>query len=204
MGELWILVLSLTGWVFAASAAAKLSSRRAYRAFRDGLAESRLFPARLVPAVAASLAAAEAVLAGGLLAAAGLTTVAAPGAAWLAESALAVAAVLTAGLAVGVALVVRRGTRARCACFGARSARPLGRVHLARNLCLLAVVGAGLAGIPVARGHAGSAGAALAAVAGAVTALMFIYWDDLAGLFRPITAPPAPVPAGRRLADGSK
>ena len=125
---------------------------------------------------------------------------AAPGAAWPAESALAAAVALTVALAAGVAAVVRRGTRAHCACFGARSARPLGRLHLARNLCLLTVICAGLAGTPLASGHAGVTGAVLAMAAGAVAALLFIRWDDLAELYMPITAPTAQAPAVRRLA----
>jgi len=199
MSEFSIIVLSLVGCVFTASAAAKLAGRAAYRAFRAGLGESRLIPARLLPAAAASLLAVEAALAATLLASAGLTAATAPAAARLAESALAGAAVLTAVLTAGVAVVIHRGTRARCACFGARSARPLGWVQLARNLCLLAVISGGLTGIPLARGHAPAAGAVLAA-AGAVTALPFIRWDDIAGLFMPIATSPAPAPAVRQLA----
>lgn len=186
MDEFSIVALCLVGCVFAASSIAKLSSRRAYRSFRDGLTEARVIPGRRLPAAAASLAGAEAVVAAGLLTAAAMTAAAWSGATWLAESSLAVAVLLTALLALGVAMVVRRGTRARCACFGARSSRPLGRVHLARNLCLLTVVCAGLAAGPLAHGHPPLTATVLAAGAGAVAALVFTRWDDLAELFAPL------------------
>jgi hypothetical protein len=193
MDEFSIVVLSLTGCVFAASAAAKIASSRAYHSFRAGLAETSLIPGRLLPAAAASLAGAEAVVAGGLLAAAALTAATVSGSTWLTESSLALAALLTSVLACGVAAVIRRGTRVRCACFGARSARPLGRVHLARNLSLLAVVLADLVAAPLAHGRPPLPGAMLAVMAGAVTALLFIRWDDIAALFaRPPTSAAAP------------
>ncbi len=69
MDELSIGVLCLAGCVFAASVAAKLRSRPAYRSFRAGLGDTALVPGRLLPAVSAALCAAEAaiaaVLAGG-------------------------------------------------------------------------------------------------------------------------------------------
>jgi hypothetical protein len=184
MDEFSIVVLSLAGSVFAASAIAKLSSRPAYRSFRGGLAESGLIPVHMLPVTAACLAGTEAVAAAGLLAAA-----AAPGAAWVAEPALAAAVLLTTVLTLGVAVIIRRGTRARCACFGARSRRPLGRAHLARNLSLLVVVCSGLAVAPLAHGRPAPVGAVLAAVAAAVAALLFIRWDDVAELFTPIPSP---------------
>jgi hypothetical protein len=140
----------------------------------------------MLPATAALLSGAEAVVAAGLLAAAALTALTVPWATGLAESALAAAALLTSVLTAAVAVVVGRGTQARCACFGASSSRPLGRVHLARNLALLAVLGAGLAGTPLAQGHPAPAGAALAAAAGAVVSLLFVQSEELAGLFAPI------------------
>jgi hypothetical protein len=178
--------LTLAGCVFAASSIGKLSSRRAYRSFRDQLAETRLVPKSMGRAAAASLASTEAAVALALLAADGLTISAAPGAAWLAESALIAAAAVTLTLALGVAAVVRRGTTARCACFGAQLGRPLGPVHLARNLSLLAVVCAGLVAAPLAAGRPSLPTAALAAVAGAIAALLFVRWDDIAELLGPM------------------
>lgn len=183
MGDFGVAALSLAACVFGASAAAKLRSAKAYRFFRDGLRGTKLLPRRLLPVGAAALSSAEAVIAAGLLAAAVQTTVAAPGAILVAEFALAAAALLTLVLATGVAMVIRRGIEAPCACFGANSDRPLGRAQLVRNLSLLAVICAGLAAVPLAHGRPVMSGAVLGAIAGAVAALLFIRWDDLAQLF---------------------
>lgn len=185
MGELSIIALTVAGRVFAASSIGKLSGRGAYRSFRDQLADTGLIPRSMVHAAAASLAGIEASAAAALLISDVLTLVAAPGAAWLAESALTVAAAITAVLALGVAVIVRRGTRAPCACFGARSGRPIGQAHLARNLILLTVVCAGLVAAPLAPGRSLLPGAVLAVLVGAVTALLFARWDDIAILFAP-------------------
>jgi hypothetical protein len=187
MDDLGVAVLSLAACVFGASAAAKLRSGKAYRSFRDELLATRLLPLQLLARTAVVLAGAEALVAAGLSAAAVLITASTPGAIWVAESALAVTALLISQLAVGVAVVIRRGTRATCACFGPGAGRQLGRIHLVRNLSLLAVTCAGLASAPLTHGRPAVAGAVLGAVTGAVAALLFIYWDDLADLFTPST-----------------
>jgi len=189
MDEVSIAVLALAGLVFAVSAGTKLASRRAFRAFRAGLAGTALIPRRVLRAAAALLAGAEALLAAGLLAATALTAAAAPGANWLAETALAAATGLTGVLAAGVAVVIRRSTRAGCACFGRHSVRPLGRPHLARNLSLMAVTWAGLAAVPLAHEPPPAAGTMLAVAAGTALALVFIRWDDLAELLAPLPRP---------------
>jgi Methylamine utilisation protein MauE len=185
MDELSIIVLTLAGCVFAVSSVGKLSGRGAYRSFRDELAGTGLIPGSMVPATAAALVGIEASAAAALLAADALTVMAVPGMVWLAESALTGTAALTAVLGLGVAAIVRRGTRARCACFGVRSGRPIGWTHLARNVSLLAVVCAGLVAAPLAPGRPSPPGAVLAALAGAVSALLFARWEDIAGLFAP-------------------
>lgn len=193
MDDVLIALLCLTGCVFGTSSGAKLRGRTAYRAFRAGLGETGLVSDRLLPA-AVVLGAGEAVVAAALVAAAAVTAVAAPGAAVLACCALAAAAALLGMLAAGVGTVIRRGTAARCACFGTGSDRPLSGVHLTRNLGLLGVTAAGLAVLPLAAGHAvtgGSlAGAGLAAASGAAASLLFIRWEDLADLFTPLAQRP--------------
>jgi hypothetical protein len=191
MGEFSVAVLCLAGFVFAVSSAMKLRSRRAYMSFRDGLGETGLVPGRLLPFTAVALCWVEAVTGAGLLAAAALTAVAASGAAPLAETMLAIAAWLTGVLAAGVASLVRRGSQARCACFGAVTSRPLNRAHLLRNLSLLAVVCAGLATVPLARPHPVPAGTLLAVMVGGVAAVLFIRWEDLADLLAPVPRRPA-------------
>ena len=185
MGDFGVAVLSLAACVFGASAAAKLGSREAYRLFREGLLATGLLPRHVLALAAAMLVGAEAFVAAGLLTAAVLMAASVPGAISLAEFALAVTALLVSLLAVGVAVVIRRGTQATCACFGPGRSRQLGRAHLVRNLSLLAVICAGLAGVPLAHGRPAVAGAVLGAIVGAVAALLFIRWDDLAELFTP-------------------
>lgn len=201
MSEFSVSILILTACVFAASAAAKLRSRAAYRTFRAGLRETALMSERLLPAAVAALPGAEAVTAGGLATAAILVATAGTGANPAAEAALAVACLLTATLTAGVALVIRRGTQARCTCFGAGSTRPLGGVHLLRNLALLAVLAGGLTTSPLGHGHPGPVGTLVAVAIGASAALLFIRWEDLAELFAPIpslrAAAPAPARQGR-------
>jgi hypothetical protein len=197
-------VLTLGAAVFSASAAAKLHSRTTYRDYRAGLAATRLLGSgRLLAVTVVSLAGAEAAAAAILALAAVLVMTRMTGAFPLAEAGMAVAAALSAVLAAGVAAVIRRGIRAPCRCFGGSPARPLGRAHLIRNLCLTAALAAGLAGSLVAPGRIAPPTAAVAAAAGLVVGLVLIRWDDLAALFAPISpAEPAgsatPSPAARR------
>jgi hypothetical protein len=100
--------------------------------------------------------------------------------------ALALTGGLLAVFTAGVALAVRRGTGARCACFGAAE-QPLGARHLVRNGLLLAAVGVAALGIAVASAQPlGPAGTAMAVSAGAVGALLLIRLDDLVDLFMPV------------------
>src|ERR1700735_1453788 len=168
-----VAVLSLAACVFGASAAAKLTSREAYRVFRDGLSATGLLPRHLLSPAAAVLASGEALVAAGLSAAAVLIAASVPGAISLAEFALAVTALLISLLAAGVAVVIRRGTQDTCACFGPGRGRPLGPAHLVRNLSLLAVICAGLAGVPLAHGRPAVAGGAPGGVGGGGGGLFF-------------------------------
>jgi len=147
-------------------------------------------PGRLLPAVAVLLCAAETATAACLIIAGALAVTGAPGAAALARAALGAAAVLSAVLTGGVAAVIRRGIQARCSCFGAASSRPLGRIHLIRNLGLLTVACAGLVGALLPPGHPTMAGVLLAAGSGAAGALVFIRWEDVTDLFMPIPGQP--------------
>ena len=98
--------------------------------------------------------------------------------------ALAGAAALMAVLTAGVAVAVRRGVTAPCACFGSSGRAPLGGVHLARNAYLLVVLVTGVASAGLQRWQPGLAAAVLAASAGGVPALLLTRLDDVAALFR--------------------
>ncbi|MEU0563638.1 MauE/DoxX family redox-associated membrane protein [Dactylosporangium sp. NPDC006015] len=127
--------------VFAASAWSKLRSRAAQQAFASSLRPVPLVPARHVGAVAMAATVAEAGLVLGLGAAVAAIAAGWPAARPLTVVMLALTGVLLAVFTTGVALAVRRGTRARCACFGAAE-RPLSARHLVRNGLLLAATAA--------------------------------------------------------------
>ena len=186
MAELAIAALMTAVVTYGMSATTKLRSGQAYRAYSAGLAATALVSRRLTGPVAAALASAEAAVAG--LCAAALTmtfwsrqgALAGPA---LTVAALAAAAALTAVLTAGVAVALRRGVAAPCACFGSGGRAPLSGVHLTRNACLLAVFVAGVAGAGIERWPPGPAAAVLAAAAGGVSALLLTRLDDLTALF---------------------
>jgi hypothetical protein len=191
MTDLIIAVLAMTACVYGASSIGKLTTQRSYLAFRDGLGETALVPRRLLRATAAVLAGGEATVAAGLVAATVLSTAGLPAAVPVSAAALACAVVLTGALAAGVTVVVRSGTRAACACFGARSGRELGGSHVARNLGLLTVLTATLIGNEFRAGRPAPAAALIAIVTGAVVALLVIGLDDIVALFAPVQREPA-------------
>lgn len=204
VSELTVAGLSLAACVFAASAAAKLRGRRAYLSFRTALGETALLSRRMLSAVAVILVAGEAVTASVLAAGTGLVTAGASGARPFAEVGLGVAVTLTGALTAGVAAVISRGARVPCACFGARTGRPIGPVHLLRNLGLLAILAVAAALNPLSNGPLAVPSAAVAASAGAILAFVFIHWEDLADLFAPVSRPEAGTYAARRPRHGSR
>lgn len=188
MTELVIAVLSAAGCVYLASASAKLRGRSAYAAFAAGLGETTLIARRLLPLTTAALVACEALAAVSLVAAAALTAVNAAGAAAVTDAALGLAIALTSVLAAGVALILRRGTSARCACFGSATERTLGRPQLARNLGLLALLVVALIGGQHPSGQPTAGEAIVAVLAGLVTGFLLIRFDDLITLFAPLSS----------------
>ena len=160
--------------IFAVSAVGKARSAATFTAFADSLGDMRLVGRRWRRPVAGAVIAAEAGLVGLL---------AVPGGA---PFAFAAAVALLVLFATAIAVTVRRGVRAPCLCFGARTARPLDRVHVVRNLVLAGVGGLGLVAVTVpSTGGVQPAGAALAAAAAAVVAAVVLRLDDVVDLFRP-------------------
>ena len=97
----------------------------------------------------------------------------------------ALALVLITAFTIGLAGVVRSGRQVACNCFGASTA-PIGAAHLARNLAILAVIGAGIAARALGPGAALAPGEQLTAIAcGALAGAAIARWDDLAYLVRP-------------------
>ncbi|HZR55085.1 MAG TPA: MauE/DoxX family redox-associated membrane protein [Streptosporangiaceae bacterium] len=194
MTELVLAVLALAACVYGTSSGTKLANRTNYAAFRDGLAETSLVPRRLLPATAAVLAGGEAIVAAGLLLALALVAGGLAGSVPVAAAALACGTVLAGVLAAGVIAVVRSGTKASCACFGAKAGRELSGAHVGRNVALLALLIAGLIANAFRHGTPAAPAAAatvVAIVAGAVVALLLIRFDDLVDLFAPVSRPAA-------------
>ncbi|GAA0240390.1 MauE/DoxX family redox-associated membrane protein [Cryptosporangium japonicum] len=172
--------------VFGVSAVGKARSRAALRGFTASLRGWRVVPAPLVGPVAVGVVGLEATIVVGALAA-----LVVPGAAWrpLAVGTLGLAVLLLASLSVGIALALRRGPGATCACFGATE-RPLTPGHLVRDVVLAGVGATGLALAFGAGDTVEPAGVALAVFAGAVAGLLVARLDDLIDLFSPRSAGP--------------
>ncbi|HLK00053.1 MAG TPA: MauE/DoxX family redox-associated membrane protein [Streptosporangiaceae bacterium] len=181
MTELVVAALTVAVVIYGVSAAAKLRSRQAYRAFRAGLAATTLVGRPLTGLVAVALAGAEAVVAALCAAALIMALSSGPGA--VAGPALGGAAALAAMLTAGVAVSVHRGVAEPCACFGSRGRQPLSGVHVTRNACLLVILAAGAIGTHAAHWPGRPASAALAATAGGVVAVLLSRLDDLTALF---------------------
>lgn len=169
MGYIALACRCLTGIVFLAAA---VSKARGFGGFRRSVA------AMAPPLAARSTTVAGAVVAAELSAAA---LIAAPGtAAWGLAAALALDAVFIAA----ILSALRRGVREPCRCFGAAE-RGLGARDVVRDLVLGATAALGLLGISAAAPARSPAGWLLAAVAGAVGALLVVRSDDLVELFFP-------------------
>ncbi|MFF7351116.1 MauE/DoxX family redox-associated membrane protein [Streptomyces filipinensis] len=165
-----VLCRVLLGFVFLASAFAKLRGRGAFDAFTDGLTAMRVVPERGLRTLAGAVAAAEAVVPVLLLAPA------------TARFGFGLAALLMGAFTLAVGVVLRRGTVASCPCFGASEA-PFGVRHAVRNTALTGVAAVGLATVGGGTSAAGAKGV-LAVLAGAVLASLVIRLDDLVALFR--------------------
>lgn len=166
----------LIGVVFLVSAVSKLHGGRQFREFATSLAAMRLLPARLVTPAAAAVAVTEGAVP--VL----LAPLPVPG---LAVTGFTVAAVLLAGFAVAIVMVLRQGVPASCRCFGGSGAAPFGRHHVLRNAVLTLI--AGLGGVASLGPSAVDLRVlALAAPLGLLGALVTVRLDDLVDLFSPL------------------
>lgn len=187
---------ALLAVVFALSCSSKLRNAAARREFIRSVRNWQLVPARLVRPIGVALIGAEGAAA--VLLAAAVVLAASGAGDGLQVVAFGGAAGLLFVLTGGLLAIVRSGRAVSCACFGA-TASPVGRVHVVRNLALLATAGVGLA---TAASGAGSslppAVALLCSGAGLVGALVLTRLDDLVGLFAMTTAAPTSDPILRR------
>lgn len=193
MTDLSLAALVVAAAIYGTSAANKLRGSASYRAYRHGLDETSLVPERWLGSVAAALAATEGVTA--VLAAVGAILLIVYREPVVATVGLGTAALLAAVLTAGVAVVVRRGIRASCACFGAATVSRIGGTHLIRNGTLLAVLAAGLVTMTTSPGRPAPAGVVLVLAVAGTASLVLIRLDDIIELFRASAAPtgrPAP------------
>jgi uncharacterized membrane protein YphA (DoxX/SURF4 family) len=159
--------------VFLASVVSKVWNRRSFQEFTRTVAELRRWSEPLARRFAGGTIALE------------LTVVAllvVPASARY-GSGLAVAAL--AAFTWVLFRAVSGGTRASCRCFGA-SDSPIGWLHVARNLVLIAV---GVAGVLIGPGSVSPAGAGVAVVGAWLAAVAVVFLDDLAAVFRLSMAP---------------
>jgi hypothetical protein len=159
----------LTGLVFFVAA---LSKVRGFDGFR-----------RSVAALAPPLATWSAGVAG-LVAAAELLVVALIALPGTAAGGLAAALALDAGFIVVTVSALRRGVQEPCRCFGAAQ-QALGPRDVVRDAVLGVVTAPALVGAAAGTPARSPAGWLVAAVAGAVGALLVVRFDDLAELFFP-------------------
>ncbi|GGT02162.1 methylamine utilization protein MauE [Planobispora rosea] len=171
--------------VFGASLASR-AGRDAFRAFAASAGPLSLFPARLRGPLAATVVAAEAVVAAGL--AVGLLRPWWPALGAVALCAFAGAAGLLGAFTIAVVASLRRRDRTPCRCFGA-SPVPLGSRHVVRNALLLGVAVAGGVAEVLEPVRGNLAGASVAAVSGLIAGLLAVRFDDVAAL---LAGPPGP------------
>ncbi|MGW6914671.1 MauE/DoxX family redox-associated membrane protein [Kitasatospora sp. NPDC054939] len=171
----------LVGVVFLVASLSKLGPS-SHREFRASLRAMGLLPERLVGPAAACVVAVELALVACLAAPARRVVVAGFAGAGL-------VLLVFAGV---IALLLRRGARRPCRCFGGSSA-VLAPHHVLRNLLLAAAAGAGAFVTHVAHGPPVWAGVAAAACAGAVVGGLVTVLDEIVSLVRnPVRPAPAP------------
>ena len=158
---------SLVAVVFAISAVGKARTPAVRAAFRRSVSDMAVLPARAVAAVAAAVPVVEA---------ATVVLVLTPPTAVLG---CVLALALLVAFTTGIVIVLRRGTRAGCRCFGTTE-RPYGPRHLVRNglLAAAALAGALTTGHPI-----DLPGALIAIAAGVIAALLLVTFDELVDLF---------------------
>lgn len=170
---------ALLGVVFLVAVVSKVSGRRSFAEFVQSLRDMRVVPAAVVTPAAYLTVACEAlatILLAVPLRAAGL-------------AGFSLAAVLLAAFGGAIVISLRHGNSQPCRCFG-RSATPLGRLHVWRNVLLVftALIGAIATTIPQA-GPASLASALVAVFAGVILGAIVVALDDIAYLFaKPTTS----------------
>jgi hypothetical protein len=176
MSHLGLFCAVVLAGVFAVSAREK-TGRIRFRVFAAGAGPLELVARRWRTAAAVAVAAAEVVVVAAF--GGGLVLVVAGLGRMVLAGAFVVSAALLAVFTGAIGVLLRRGERAPCHCFGVQDA-PLGPVHLVRNVVLFAIAVTGALS-PAGAYDAGAV--ALAVVSGLVVAVLVVRLDDLADLF---------------------
>ncbi|MEU8407786.1 MauE/DoxX family redox-associated membrane protein [Micromonospora sp. NPDC048842] len=178
IGYLLVTCQAAMVFTFVAAAGSKVLRAGALAAFRDALPRMIFLPKRFSWSVAWLVVVAEMATA---------VIVAVPG---LAMVGFLLAMGLMLIFTLSIASMVRRGSVEPCRCFGV-STRPPGWIDVIRNLALIAVAGAGLAGTAGSANVAdiGVGGLALATGVGAVIALLLMNLGEIADLMSPARVP---------------
>jgi hypothetical protein len=155
--------------VFIVSAYGKFRSRAAFSAFVQGLRDMRVVPSAVVVAVAWAVVVAETTIP--FLLAVPATAIAG----------LLSAMVVLAAFTGAVLVVLTRGTRASCPCFGS-SLVQFGRRHIVRNGILLAVGATAIVSSADGGGRVEMAGTAVAVAAATTLAIVIVSFDELTDL----------------------
>jgi hypothetical protein len=165
LSGLVVFARSVLALVFVVAAVGKLRDRAAFVA---SVRELRVAPAA---PVAAAVVAAELLV----------VLLLVPGRPAATAAGLALAAGLLLAFTAAVVSALRRGLAAGCRCFGASTASPYGRRHVARNLALAVVAVAGAAAAPADPAVTGPVVLAAVPLA-ALAALVVTRLDDLVAL----------------------
>ena len=160
---------AVVGLVFAASVMGKVTGRERFKAFVTWVAEMPLPLTNRPQTIAVLVVMTEAAI---------VVTVTISATAQLG---LILAALILGLFATSTFVLVRRGIRTPCLCFG-RSTSPMSMEHVYRDLLVLAIAIAGLFG--AGSGQPLIGGVALSASGAAVAALLIVSWEDLAFLVR--------------------
>jgi len=169
---------ALLGVVFLVALVSKLSGRRAFHEFTQSLRAMRVVPSSMATLAAVTTVVCEAaatVLLGVPLRSTGL-------------AGFALAAILLAVFGGAIIISLRHGNSQPCRCFG-RSATPLGRLHVWRNIFLVFVAFTGSATTTLQTGTLALAPTLMAVFTGLIAGAIIVALDDLAYLFRPPNPP---------------
>ncbi|MEU7487005.1 MauE/DoxX family redox-associated membrane protein [Streptomyces sp. NPDC042319] len=175
----------LVGVVFLISSLSKLGPS-SHREFRASLRAMRLLPDRLTAPAAVCVVSGEL----------GLVICLAAPSRLLVVAGFAVAGLLLLVFSGAIAVLLRRGNNRPCRCFGS-SATALAPHHVLRNVLLAAAAATGAFASTAARGPLEWAGVLVAVCAGVALGGLVTVLDEIASLFRPGGAVPAPVARDR-------